>query len=357
MGALRAAELWTFGMEGVGWVFEAFRSGALEDDDEVAVLHGPADTGYLAISNAMVNIRVGLARACERDLIGAATRDTMITLAKRRYYPDRSWEHLLQDAAENGLLAEEIEAVRGFVAAEGPDVKREDACALLERLRAPQEVASAARAEPAATIFWDKLTRTERRRDSSTTAVRAEELRRFAKATDPDLATLLRHSLLMHLVEKECELIGITLTQEQLDAAERDFRLRRNLISAESMRAWLEQAGLDLAQFRALMRIEAQIEALLAVEANGVDARLLDALALAGRLADTLARKTAAEERARTNGAGRRRKPSASELEAFYRANIRQFAGSLQRHARHLGFASGSELIDEIRKVYEPGNG
>ncbi|MCK5364697.1 MAG: hypothetical protein KAR22_17095, partial [Gammaproteobacteria bacterium] len=45
MGALRAAELEPFGMQGVGRIFEAYRSGvfapyfgeAFEDDDEVAV--------------------------------------------------------------------------------------------------------------------------------------------------------------------------------------------------------------------------------------------------------------------------------------------------------------------------------
>ena len=46
MGALRAAELHVFGMVGVGRVFELFRDGLLEDDDEVAVAHGPADSGY-----------------------------------------------------------------------------------------------------------------------------------------------------------------------------------------------------------------------------------------------------------------------------------------------------------------------
>src|SRR6266446_2586246 len=43
MGALRAAELAECGMVGVGSIFEAFHSGALEDDDEVAVTHGPRD--------------------------------------------------------------------------------------------------------------------------------------------------------------------------------------------------------------------------------------------------------------------------------------------------------------------------
>ena len=63
MGALRAAELAPFGMRGVGRIFAAFRDGELEDDDEVAVVHGPADTGYAALSDAMVNIRATLARA------------------------------------------------------------------------------------------------------------------------------------------------------------------------------------------------------------------------------------------------------------------------------------------------------
>ena len=45
MGALRAAELAPYGMRGVGKIFEAYHSGLLNDDDEVAVAHGDADTG------------------------------------------------------------------------------------------------------------------------------------------------------------------------------------------------------------------------------------------------------------------------------------------------------------------------
>ena len=55
MGALRAAELHQFGMRGVGEIFEKYRDGTLEDDDEVAVLHGPAELGYTPLSVPMVN--------------------------------------------------------------------------------------------------------------------------------------------------------------------------------------------------------------------------------------------------------------------------------------------------------------
>lgn len=55
MGALRAAELHPFGMEGYGWVFESYRDGVLEADDEVGVVHGDADDGYPVFVDALVN--------------------------------------------------------------------------------------------------------------------------------------------------------------------------------------------------------------------------------------------------------------------------------------------------------------
>jgi hypothetical protein len=45
LGALRAAELDSFGMRGVGRVYQAFSDGTLGRDDEVAVRHSTADDG------------------------------------------------------------------------------------------------------------------------------------------------------------------------------------------------------------------------------------------------------------------------------------------------------------------------
>src|SRR5213083_2726486 len=63
IGALRAAELLPFGMEGVGTVFEFYRDGCLVDDEEVAVSHGPAEVGFVPLSEAMVDIRQSLRKA------------------------------------------------------------------------------------------------------------------------------------------------------------------------------------------------------------------------------------------------------------------------------------------------------
>src|SRR5262249_34943349 len=62
MGALRAAELAPFGMRGIGRIFAAYRHGDIDGDDEVAVLHGSAEAGYRALTEALVNIR----HTCDR---------------------------------------------------------------------------------------------------------------------------------------------------------------------------------------------------------------------------------------------------------------------------------------------------
>jgi hypothetical protein len=90
MGALRAAELHPFGMRGTGRIFEAYRDGELEDDDEVAVIHGPPETCYLALSEAMVNIRATRAAAKRNGIIAAATRDALVRSAKELFYHDRT---------------------------------------------------------------------------------------------------------------------------------------------------------------------------------------------------------------------------------------------------------------------------
>src|SRR5260221_163993 len=69
IGALRAFELARFGMRGIGGVYEDFRDGVLQDDDEVAVLHGPAELGYPPVTEAMVNIRATLAAAARDGVL------------------------------------------------------------------------------------------------------------------------------------------------------------------------------------------------------------------------------------------------------------------------------------------------
>ena len=135
MGALRAVECEAFGMVGVGAVFEAFRDGVLEDDDEVAVVHGPADTGYRPLSEAMVNIRWTVGAAVAAEVLDPANGAALERVAKALYYPERAWPRILAGAANSGLAAAHVDRLRSWLPAGRVDRKREDALAMLRAIR------------------------------------------------------------------------------------------------------------------------------------------------------------------------------------------------------------------------------
>ena len=128
MGALRAAELAPFGMRGVGQVYRAFAAGTLVADDEVAVAHLPAEQGYRAVSEALVNLRDGIARA---PGLTATTRARLVELARGRFYRERSWGQLLEDARTAGLPARQLAQLAAWPK---PDRKATDARLLLRTL-------------------------------------------------------------------------------------------------------------------------------------------------------------------------------------------------------------------------------
>lgn len=128
MGALRAAELAAVGMIGVGSIYRAFARGALVADDEVAVAHLPAAQGYRAVSDALVNLREGIANA---PGLTARTRAALVELARARFYRERTWATLIADGRAAGLPATQLDRLAAFPK---PDRKAADARQLLRRL-------------------------------------------------------------------------------------------------------------------------------------------------------------------------------------------------------------------------------
>ena len=90
MGALRAAELNYFGMIGIGKIFEDYYEGRLNDDDEVAVLHGPRESGYTPLNDALVNIRATIAQAISEKVITVHQGEAIVASAKKIHYPQRT---------------------------------------------------------------------------------------------------------------------------------------------------------------------------------------------------------------------------------------------------------------------------
>ena len=134
-GALRALELETFGMRGIGWVFQAFRDGILDQDDEVAVLCGGQVDGYRPRSEAMVNIRQTLRAARREKLLSETTCGLITQTAKMTFYARRKWPDLLETSLREGANPAEIAALRSWLDSSRVDQMADDALAMLREMR------------------------------------------------------------------------------------------------------------------------------------------------------------------------------------------------------------------------------
>jgi hypothetical protein len=135
MGALRAAELAAFGMHGVGRIFEAFRDGMLEDDDEVALAHGDESVSFRTLSEPMVNVRATLHEAAARGVLSEAEASAIVDRVKALFYPERSYDAVMRAAREHGFSVESVSLLADFLRDHAVNQKRLDAIAMLRAMR------------------------------------------------------------------------------------------------------------------------------------------------------------------------------------------------------------------------------
>jgi hypothetical protein len=184
MGALRAAELHAYGMVGVGSIFEMYRDGVIEADDEVAVTHGPAPDWRLH-SEALVNIRHAVRLCADASAIAEAHVERIVGVARRLAYPQRIWPLIERESAAcDEELRESVVAVRKLLATDpdAGDLKRKDA------LRAIEQVADGSFArEPGADLGW-----------TGETEWRTIDLAQWSAAVRPPAASSISTRALFH---------------------------------------------------------------------------------------------------------------------------------------------------------------
>jgi TfuA protein len=100
MGALRAVELGPFGMIGVGWVYDAYRCGRIQADDEVALIYAPEVFHCLTVP--LVNVRRWLELLETSQQVDSLTARRLLACARAQFYADRaeaallsSWERVV----------------------------------------------------------------------------------------------------------------------------------------------------------------------------------------------------------------------------------------------------------------------
>ncbi|EWY37663.1 hypothetical protein N825_16560 [Skermanella stibiiresistens SB22] len=356
MGALRAAELHGFGMIGVGGVFEAFRDGALEADDEVAVIHAPAELDFMPLSEALVDIRATIDAAVAAGIIVDATGRALLDRARALFHADRGWPALLEDCA-SPLDPSAGTALRGWLPGNRVQAKRRDAVALLERLRDdPPPVPFRPSFRFERTLVWERFRAAADatpaqppRDDPSADALTALRL-------DPDAWFALSARAAQRLCALEeaarcCPSPGTAVLRERLD----DLRRRVGLSRRRDLTAWVQANGLDSASLGRLLKDEAALLALEGAMAGRLTEAMADLLRLDGRFAALAERGRSLREAARPG-----RDPSDLErarLAGWYFEEHLEVPvpTDLDAFILRLGHADQSAFFDAVERLFRHG--
>ena len=138
LGALRAVELEKFGMKGIGKIFQLFKNGILNADDEIAVTF-VRDKNILQ-SEALIDIRFNLFLAYKKGIITKQTKKRFVKIAKNIYFPFRNYEDIVKLTEEQfPSIHDELENFRDYVLKNRDSLKARDARKLLKYLKAISE--------------------------------------------------------------------------------------------------------------------------------------------------------------------------------------------------------------------------
>lgn len=299
MGALRAAELESFGMEGVGKVFEAYKTGTLEDDDEVAVVHGPASLSFKPSTEAMVNIRSTLEKAELEGIVDPSTASSLVALAKRLHFTQRTYAALFQLGKQHNLNEEVLSAFQNWLPHNKVDQKRIDAENMLGTMTsrfsdttavAPKEVHFSF----AFTEMFDHERRTSEAPDfnvkasnfQTSSAQVLDELRLDPAAFEK---TRMEAGLRLLMIE-ETHRLGLKVTKDMLQEALSTVCSRLGLSGDEQLKDWLDQQQLTSAQFSTFLEDEARFFWMRNLLDSEIMHRIPAFLKLSGQYADLYSR-------------------------------------------------------------------
>jgi len=289
MGALRAAELHEFGMRGIGRIFDAYKSGELEDDDEVAVHHGPMETGYLTLSEPMVNIRATLDRAIEQTIIDKVAAQHLISLAKEMFYPERSWDTLLENADGKHLTSRASRALSDWLPDGKVDQKRDDAIAMISAMNehlSHEEQSTRPYFDLEWTVMWDQAIGTDNWNKTIESPPSIDDLILDQLRLDPRQFQAIRRQAAARLLAAHATRVRVPEDNAQ---AITQFRTSHKLFSKNALDAWLEDNDIGEEEMKTLIRDEARLSAFMSDSTTALNEQILHELRLSGQYRDLTA--------------------------------------------------------------------
>lgn len=289
LGALRAVECAPFGMEGIGEIYARFRDGRLGDDAELALVFGPAEMSYPALSVPLVNIRATLERAEAEGVLTAAEAAEVLGHAQGIFFKELTWPRLLSDLSTSPA-AETSERLGRWLPDGEVDLKRADALALIEVVaRALEEPAperpdfrfAETRAWLRAVEWFERdgarLTRTE---EAVLDEMRLDPVR-FERALTRAFA---------RRAARESDAPAARTRGELIE----DLRLRLDLPTAGAFRAWLAEVEAEPAALAQALDDEETLQTALEAAIPQLAPAVLDEARIDGKF-ETLAARAEAK--------------------------------------------------------------
>lgn len=247
MGALRAAELDRFGMEGVGGVYRMYRDGLIDGDDEVAIVHGGPEEHFDPWTEPLVNVRHTIALATAAGAVTRETGDLVLHAARSVHFAERTWDAILNAPFLSGHPRACLDRLKRFVNANSVNLKHEDALLLVRKVVARLSNREPWPKRPAFKIRTSKYFYQHQRDYMGHTLaghhVSAMSALSFYKLLSSSVKSLMRQlSRRLVLSENTRRQRIYNPPAHQLIA---EFRARKRLIFEEDFNQWLKARGIS----------------------------------------------------------------------------------------------------------------
>jgi len=152
MGALRASELDTCGMIGVGWVYEHFTSAAFRRDDDVALAYSPLDLSPITVPT--IDVEYWTALLFERNLISTKEKKIICQTTRKIFYAERTEGKLMREL-ERVIGSNRLKHLLTYTSGAIPNIKYLDAIQAVELQESACKLLTSAEQESKGDLKWN----------------------------------------------------------------------------------------------------------------------------------------------------------------------------------------------------------
>ena len=259
-GAVRAFEMDHCGMVGVGSVYQMFKDGVIEDDEEVYSLSHKQKSGdFLRLSEPLVNLRATLAQAVEKQVIEPEILSEIISVIKELPWPERSLEKIFSRIAALAISDSGVDKLRHFVTNNYCDIQKSDTLQTLKMVQALvceglcRQFSTEAEARNFNNPFWVLYER-DRKVLSEVGKVSLNDLSAHAILDHPHSQELKSSALNREIATFLAGYLGLEVGAEDVARERLRFVAKHGLKGEDDLASWLHDNDLSEDDFALMLQ-------------------------------------------------------------------------------------------------------